>query len=83
MDIFLIFGGHKSFYGATDTPVLDFWCCLFSVSKPEWAALFALGSCIHDVCSPRFTSGASPSDLKTASMVASRCLLVVNSVKSW
>ena len=22
---FLIFGGHLSFYGATDTPVLDFW----------------------------------------------------------
>ena len=22
---FLIFGGQKSFLGATDTPVLDFW----------------------------------------------------------
>ena len=31
---FLIFGGHKSFCGATDTPVLDFWWCLTWVSKP-------------------------------------------------
>ena len=24
------------FYGATDTPILDFWWCLLWVSKPEW-----------------------------------------------
>ena len=38
-----IFGGHLSFYGATDAPVLDCWWCLLQFSKPEWAALFALG----------------------------------------
>ena len=31
-----------SFFGATGTPVLDFWWRLLWVSKPEWAALFAL-----------------------------------------
>ena len=31
-----IFGGHESFCGATDTPVLDFWWHLLWVSKPEW-----------------------------------------------
>ena len=31
------------FCGATDTPVLDFWWRLLWVSKPEWAALSALG----------------------------------------
>ena len=35
-----IFGGHMSLYGATDTPVLDFWWCIIWASKPEWAALF-------------------------------------------
>ena len=33
-----IFGGHKSFLWATNTPVLDSWWCLLWVSKPEWAA---------------------------------------------
>ena len=32
-----------SFSEAINTPVLDFWWCLLWVSKPEWAALFALG----------------------------------------
>ena len=31
-----------SIFGATGTPVLDFWWRLLWVSKPEWAALFAL-----------------------------------------
>ena len=31
----LIFGGYMSFYGITDTHVLDFWCHLLWVSKPE------------------------------------------------
>ena len=32
-----------SFCGATDTLVFDFWWRLLWGSKPEWAALFALG----------------------------------------
>ena len=51
-------------------PVLDFWWCLLSVSKPEWVALFALGGGVHDVCSLRFTSGVTPADLLVASMAA-------------
>ena len=30
------FVGHMSIFGATDTPVSDFWWCLLWVSKPEW-----------------------------------------------
>ena len=55
------------FCGATDTPVLDFWC-LIGVSKPESAALFVLG--IHVTHSLRLTSGATPADLLAASMTA-------------
>ena len=36
------------FYEATDTPVLNFWWRLLWVSKPEWAALFALGEAVRD-----------------------------------
>ena len=35
------FGGQMSFYGAIDTPVLDFWWCLLWVSKVR------VGSLIH------------------------------------
>ena len=66
-------GGYMSFYGATDTPVLDFWWCLLWVSKPKWAALFTLGRGICDVCSLRFTSGVTPAELLMASMVTSHC----------
>ena len=62
-----------SFYGATDTPVLDFGSCLFWVSKPEWEVFFTLGRGIHDVCSLRFTSGVTPADLLIASMTTSHC----------
>ena len=57
-------GGHVSFY----TPCLDIWCCLLWVSKPEWAASFALCGCICDVHSLTFTSGATPADFLVASM---------------
>ena len=40
-------------------------------SKLEWAALFALGGGVCDVCSLRYTSGTTPADLLTASMAAS------------
>ena len=60
-----------SIYGATDTPVLDFWRCLLWVSKPEWAALFALSRGIHDIHFLRFTSGATPLLVYMASIAAS------------
>ena len=56
------------FCGATDTPVLDFWWCLLWVSKPEWAALFALDGGVH--VSLRFTSGLTPANLLVAGMAA-------------
>ena len=59
-----------SFCGTTDTLVLDFWWHLLWVSKPEWAALFALGRGVHDVSSLRFISGVTPADLLTAGMAA-------------
>ena len=62
-----------SFYGVTDTPVLDFWWCLLWVSKPECAALFALGGGVCDVHSLKFTSGATLASLLMVSMVASHC----------
>ena len=40
------------------------------VSKPEWPAIFALGRGIHVTHSLRFTSGATPANLLTASMTA-------------
>ena len=43
---------------------------LLWVSKPEWAALFALGRGIRVTCSLRFTSGATPANLLVASMAA-------------
>ena len=33
---FKVFGGHMSLFGATGTPVLNFWWHLLWVSKPEW-----------------------------------------------
>ena len=33
---FLFFVAHMSYFGATGTPVLDFWWRLLWVSKPEW-----------------------------------------------
>ena len=69
--VVFIFWGHKSFfYGATDTPVLDFWWRLLWVSKPKWAALFVLGRGVYVTYSLRLTSGATPADLLLASMVA-------------
>ena len=37
-----VFGGYMSFFGATGTPVLDFWWRLFWVSKPEWVLPYSL-----------------------------------------
>ena len=68
------FGGHKSFCGATDFPVFNFWWCLLSDSKPEWEALFAFSRGVRDIHSLRFTSGATPAELLATSM-ASRVVL--------
>ena len=43
---------------------------LLWISKPEWAALFALGGGVCVTCSLRFTSGVTPADLLVASMAA-------------
>ena len=59
-----------SFYGVTDSPVLDFWSCLLWASKPEWTALYTLDGGVWDVCSQSFTSGPTPADLLMASMAA-------------
>ena len=62
--------GH---FGATDTPVLDFWWCLLWVSKPEWAALFTqFGRGVHDIHYLRFTSCATLLPVYMASIAASR-----------
>ena len=57
----IFFVGHiyMSYFGATDTPVLDFWLCLLWVSKPEWVLpyLYHRGECKEDF--PRTTSGAT------------------------
>ena len=58
------------FCGATDTPVFYFWWPLLLVSKPEWAALFALDRIICVTCSRRFNFGATPANLLAASMAA-------------
>ena len=40
--VFEVFGGHISFFGATGSPVLDFWWHLLWVSKPEWVLPYLL-----------------------------------------
>ena len=70
---FLKFGGHMWTHRAPDTPILDFWRCVLWISYPEWAALLALDRGVCDVHYLRFTSGTTPTELLTASMVASHC----------
>ena len=45
----LNFGRHLSFYGATDTPVLDFWWCHLWFLHAEWTALFGLDRGVCDI----------------------------------
>ena len=55
-------------FGATGTPVLDFWWCLLWGSKPEWGSAllaFCRGEC--NVHSLRSTFGATLVDLLAAS----------------
>ena len=60
------------FCGAIDTPVWDLWWQFLWISKPEWAALFALGGGIdlHFTHFLRFTSGMTLADRLKASMAA-------------
>ena len=66
------FGGHMSFYEATDIPVLDFWWHLLRFHSQGWLVLFTLGGGIHDAHSLKSTSGATPADLLMISMAARR-----------
>ena len=62
-----------SFFGATGTPVLDFWWRLLWVSKPEWVLPYSLFLRRRMSCTfPRFTSGATLADL--LALVHSRSL---------
>ena len=61
----------SSFCRATDTPVLDFWWCLLCVSKLGGIpSLYASSPVSNGFL--RFTTGATPADLLTASMAAGR-----------
>ena len=57
--VFFVGHIHMSYFGATGTPVLDFWWRLLWVSKPEWVLPYSHcgGKC--NVHSLRFTSGAT------------------------
>ena len=61
INFFFFFVGHiqLSYFGATGTPVLDFWWHLLWVSKPEWVLPYShcRGEC--NAHSLRFTSGAT------------------------
>ena len=55
-------GGHESFCGATNTPVLDFRWCLSWISKPGWLPRLHASTAAHNGCL-RYTSGATPANL--------------------
>ena len=61
------------FCGTTDTSVLDIWWRLLWVSKPVWAALFALGKGIHVTHSLRVSSGVTPPDLLVSQSLPCTC----------
>ena len=65
-----IFGGYKSFCGATDTPVLDFWWHFLWISQPEWVALFGLDRSLYIIHFLTFFSDVTPADLWVSSMAA-------------
>ena len=67
---FFTFWWTHAILWATDNPVLNFWWHLLWVEKPEWAALFALGKGICDICSLRFISNVTPAGLLMGSMAA-------------
>ena len=73
-----------SFWGATGTPVLDFWWHLPWVSKPEWILpylLFCGGEC--NVHSPRSTSGATCADLLVVGSTASHFPTCISRCGIW
>ena len=60
-----------SIFGAANTPVLDFWSCLFWILKQDLAAIFVLGGGVHDIHSLTLTLGATPLPVSMVSIVAS------------
>ena len=70
---FLIFGGHKVFLWSHC--VLDFWRRLLWVSKPEWAALFALDRGVCLTHSMRLTCGVTLADLLAAQNLMTQQIL--------
>ena len=74
-----VLGGHMSFFGATGTPVLDFW-----VSKPEKVlrySLFCGGEC--NVHSPRTISGPTHADFLAAGIAAGHFPTYINIREIW
>ena len=57
------------FFGATNTPVLDFWWRLPWISKSGWIPHLRASSPAHNGCLI-FTSGVTPANLLAASMAA-------------
>ena len=66
----LIFGGHKSFLWGHCYPCFGFLLISPLVSKPEWAALLALGTGTYVTCSLRLISDAKPTNRLVVSMAA-------------
>ena len=54
-------------------PLIPLFWTSGDVSKPEWAALFALGRDIHYIHSLRFASGVTIAKLLAASMAPHAC----------
>ena len=65
----LILEDISTFYGDTNTQVLDFWWCLLWVSKPQLEALFLPGVGRHVTPFLIFISGATPLDGQHDSLV--------------
>ena len=66
--LFFNLGGHQSFLCGHWYPCFELLVRSPLDVKTREAALFALGRGVCDICSTRFTSGATPADLLTASM---------------
>ena len=62
----LIFGGHLSFSGATDTLDLDFWFLDLKASRQPYSHLAEM----YMMYVPSDSSGLTPADLLVASMAA-------------
>ena len=72
------FGGHESFLWGHWYPCFNFWWRLLWVSKPEWAALFALSRSIYGI---HFLKFRFYSFLDNKISIALNELLIVNRFK--